>query len=59
MGFRLEVQDVFSITGRGTVVTGIEAFQDVLTTAEAGQQIGLLLDEVERNDVTAGDALES
>ena len=87
MGFRLEVQDVFSITGRGTVVTGvvasgsvsigdrvrliradgtrreitvvgIEAFRNVLMTAETGQQVGLLLDEVGRNDVAAGDALE-
>ena len=88
MGFRLAVQDVFSITGRGTVVTGlvasgrvsvgdrvtlvrgdgsrrvvtvvgVEAFQKVLTTAETGEQVGLLLDEVERGDVAAGDALES
>jgi translation elongation factor EF-Tu-like GTPase len=88
MGFRLDVQDVFSITGRGTVVTGlvasgqvsvgdrvtlvrgdgsrrvitvvgVEAFQKVLTTAETGEQVGLLLDEVERADVAAGDVLES
>jgi translation elongation factor EF-Tu-like GTPase len=86
--FRLTVSDVFSIKGRGTVVTGkvevgsisvgadiavsrngesvgrtkvagVEMFRKTLDTAVAGQQVGLLLDEVERQDVAAGDVLRN
>jgi translation elongation factor EF-Tu-like GTPase len=86
--FRLTVEDVFSITGRGTVVTGrvesgrldvgqrvelvrdgvpvaatevtgIEQFRATLTTASAGENVGLLLrgwgkDAVHRGDVLQG-----
>lgn len=84
--FRLTVADVFSIRGRGTVVTGrvdagsvsvgsevgvtrdgqvlrrvnvtgVEMFRKTLDTAVAGQNVGLLLDKVSREDVAAGDVL--
>ena len=87
MGFRLEIEDVFSIMGRGTVVTGtvasgqvsvgdrlglsradgsrvqvtvtgLEAFQRILTTAGVGDHIGVLLDPLERDAVASGDVLE-
>jgi translation elongation factor EF-Tu-like GTPase len=85
-GFRLTVQDVFSIKGRGTVVTGrvesgtlrrgavvrqtrvdgtardvtvtgIEMFRKVTDAANAGDNVGLLLAEVGRDDIGAGDVL--
>jgi elongation factor Tu len=85
-GFRLAVQDVFSIKGRGTVVTGrvesgslqrgevvqqtradgttrdvtvagIEMFRKVTDTANTGDNVGLLLAELGRNDIGAGDVL--
>ena len=84
--FRLVVEDVFSIRGRGTVVTGtvasgsvakgqavtltrtdgtrrgsevtgVEAFRKLLDRAEAGQNVGLLLRGVEREDVGRGDVI--
>jgi len=84
--FRLTVEDVFVIRGRGTVVTGrvetgsvsvgsvvalsrnagivrrvkvtgVEMFRKTLDTAVAGQNVGLLLDQVSREDVEAGDVL--
>ena len=86
--FRVTVEDVFSITGRGTVitgrvesgsvtvgdivrlrrrdgrarevaVTGIEMFRKMLNTAKQGDNVGLLLRDVERNGVGRGDVLES
>jgi translation elongation factor EF-Tu-like GTPase len=85
-GFRLTVQDVFSIQGRGTVVTGrvesgtiskgatvrqtradgstrdvvitgIEMFRKIVDTATAGNDVGLLLRDVGRNDIAQGDVL--
>ena len=85
-GFRLTVQDVFTITGRGSVVTGriesgsitkgatvhqtrtdgtsrdvtvtgIEMLRKTLDTASAGDEVGLLLHEVERNEIGPGDIL--
>ncbi|MEZ4367675.1 MAG: EF-Tu/IF-2/RF-3 family GTPase [Kofleriaceae bacterium] len=81
----LPVEDVFSITGRGTVVTGrlergpltvgtslelvgagapravvargVEMFRKVLDRAEAGDNVGVVLEGVERADVVAGDVL--
>jgi len=82
-GFRFVVEDVFSITGRGTVavgqvasgtitvgtsvaitdaygtaipstVTGIEMFRKQVTTAGPGENIGLLLQGVARDDVVRG-----
>ena len=84
--FRMTVQDVFSISGRGTVVTGrieagsvtvgapvrlsrvdgtvrdvrvdgVEAFRKRLETASAGENVGLLLRELGKADVAAGDVL--
>jgi translation elongation factor EF-Tu-like GTPase len=81
--FRLVVEDVFTITGRGTVitgnvasgtiavgnrvsianagvatisstVTGIEMFRKQVTSAGAGENIGLLLEGVRRDDITRG-----
>lgn len=86
--FRITVEDVFTITGRGTVVTGriesgsvtvgdivrlgrtdgssrdvavtgIEMFRKMLDTAKQGDNVGLLLRDVERNGVGRGDVLES
>ncbi|GAA0963358.1 hypothetical protein GCM10009554_82570 [Kribbella koreensis] len=84
--FVLPVEDVFSITGRGTVVTGritsgtvsegdqvlimragqqvamtrvtgVEAFRKVLKTASAGENVGLLLEGIDKSQVLAGDVI--
>lgn len=81
--FLLSVEDVFSITGRGTVatgrlerglvkvgdpaeivglapkvrktvVTGVEMFRKTMDQAEAGDNIGLLLRGIDKNDVKRG-----
>jgi elongation factor Tu len=81
--FLMAVEDVFTITGRGTVATGrvergqlktgeeveiigfreeplktvvtsIEMFRKVLDVAEAGDNVGLLLRGVDRDDVERG-----
>ncbi|MBM3286784.1 MAG: elongation factor Tu [Candidatus Eisenbacteria bacterium] len=80
--FLMPIEDVFSITGRGTVgtgrvergrvrtgeklervglretrecvVTGVEMFRKVLDYAEAGDNIGLLLRGVEKDDLERG-----
>jgi elongation factor Tu len=86
--FRLTVQDIFSIKGRGTVVTGqiesgtvsvgstvaqsrqgqlvrrvqvtgVEMFRKKLDTAKAGDNVGLLLDSVGRDDLAGGDVLSA
>jgi elongation factor Tu len=86
--FRLDIEDVFTITGRGTVatgtigsgilsvgdsvqvvhadgtrltatVTGIEAFRKKLTSAPAGQLVGVLLSGVARDGLNRGDTLEA
>jgi translation elongation factor EF-Tu-like GTPase len=88
LGFRLTVEDVFVITGRGTVVTGriesgsitkgaairqtrpdgtgrdlsvtgIEMFRKVADSATAGDNVGLLLRDVGREDVGRGDVLSA
>jgi elongation factor Tu len=69
--FLMAIEDVFSISGRGTVVTGrvergrvkagatsIEMFRKILDEAIAGDNVGILLrgigkDEVERGQVLA------
>jgi translation elongation factor EF-Tu-like GTPase len=85
-GFRLTVEDVFSIRGRGTVVTGrietgtvhkgdtlqqtradgatrdvtvdgIEMFRKITDQAAAGDNVGLLLADLGRDDIGAGDVL--
>jgi translation elongation factor EF-Tu-like GTPase len=84
--FGLTVEDVFSITGRGTVVTGrvqagtvsvgeqvllsragqplqqvevtgIEMFRKIARTAKAGDNVGLLLRGLSRDQVLKGDVL--
>ena len=83
--FLMPVEDVFSISGRGTVVTGrveqgvvktgeeieivgirdtkksvctgVEMFRKILDTGEAGDNIGVLLRGVEREDVERGQGL--
>ncbi len=80
--FLMPVEDVFSITGRGTVatgrvdrgtvkvqdeveivgikatrksvVTGVEMFRKLLDQAEAGDNIGILLRGVDREDIQRG-----
>ncbi len=80
--FLLSIEDIFSITGRGTVVTGkiergivklgdtvsilgfnsiktaavigLEMFQKTLTFAEAGDNIGVLLRGIQKEDVRRG-----
>ena len=84
--FIMPVEDVFSITGRGTVatgrvesgivkvqdeveivgltdeirkvvVTGVEMFRKLLDQAEAGDNIGVLLRGVQRNEIERGQVL--
>ena len=84
--FLMPVEDVFSITGRGTVatgrvergvvkvsdqveivglsdekrttvVTGVEMFRKLLDMAEAGDNIGVLLRGIQRNEVERGQVL--
>ena len=86
MPFHLTVEDVFSITGRGTVATGkvasgtlspgqtvslvragsvlrqtrviaIEAFRRQVEVAQPGENIGLVLEGLSREDVQPGDVL--
>jgi elongation factor Tu len=83
--FMMPIEDVFSISGRGTVVTGrvergkvkvgeeieivgfkpttkkvvtgVEMFRKLLDSGEAGDNIGVLLRGVEKNDVERGQVL--
>ncbi|MCL2799738.1 MAG: elongation factor Tu [Endomicrobia bacterium] len=83
--FLMSVEDVFSITGRGTVatgrvekgkvkvsenveiigiqetrksvVTGIEMFRKLLDDAQAGDNIGMLLRGIEKNQVERGQVI--
>ncbi len=84
--FLMPVEDVFSITGRGTVatgrvergqisvneeveivgiaeesrkvvVTGLEMFRKLLDYAEAGDNVGVLLRGVQRNEIERGQVL--
>jgi elongation factor Tu len=84
--FLMPVEDVFSITGRGTVatgrvergivkvgdtveivglteekrsvvVTGVEMFRKLLDQGEAGDNIGVLLRGVQRNEIERGQVL--
>ena len=84
--FLMPVEDVFTITGRGTVatgrvergqlktseeveiiglteerkktvVTGIEMFRKVLDYAEAGDNVGVLLRGIQRNEIERGQVL--
>ena len=84
--FRIVVQDVFTITGRGTVivgqvesgsvrtgdtvtlqrlngetqnvtVTGIEQFRKIVDIANTGDNVGILLRGITKNDISKGDVL--
>ena len=83
--FQMAVEDVFTITGRGTVatgrieqgviktgeqveivgihptkksvVTGVEMFRKTLDTGEAGDNVGLLLRGIEKNEVERGQVI--
>ncbi|MEG1752147.1 MAG: elongation factor Tu [Clostridia bacterium] len=83
--FLMPVEDVFTITGRGTVatgrvergaikindvveivgmgvskqtvVTGVEMFRKLLDQAQAGDNVGLLLRGIQRNDIERGQVL--
>ncbi|NLY72529.1 MAG: elongation factor Tu [Tissierellia bacterium] len=84
--FLMPVEDVFSITGRGTVstgrierghvkigdevelvglsdtarklvVTGVEMFQKTLNEGQAGDNVGILLRGVQRNEIERGQVL--
>ena len=55
--FLMPIEDIFSITGRGTVATGIEMFRKLLDYAEAGDNIGALLRGVQRNEIERGQVL--
>ena len=83
--YLMPVEDVFSISGRGTVVTGriesgvvkvgeeieivgirdtkkstctgVEMFRKLLDSGEAGDNVGILLRGIERNDVERGQVL--
>ena len=84
--FIMPVEDIFSITGRGTVatgrietgliktgeqieivglgekpktsvVTGVEMFRKILDRGEAGDNVGLLLRGIDKNDVKRGQVI--
>ena len=84
--FLMPIEDVFSITGRGTVVTGriergqirtgeemeilglsaerkktvvtgVEMFRKILDYGEAGDNVGLLLRGVDKNEVSRGQVI--
>ncbi len=86
MPFLMPVEDVFSITGRGTVatgrvergivsmsdtveivglsdekrqtvVTGVEMFRKLLDSAQAGDNIGLLLRGIQKNEIERGQVI--
>nr|XP_008536109.1 PREDICTED: elongation factor Tu, mitochondrial isoform X2 [Equus przewalskii] len=52
--FLLPVESVYSIPGRGTVVTGIEMFHKSLERAEAGDNLGALVRGLKREDLRRG-----
>ena len=55
--FLMAVEDVFSITGRGTVATGIEMFRKLLDEGIAGDNVGILLRGIDKNQVERGQVL--
>jgi elongation factor Tu len=82
--FRMTIQDVFVIRGRGAVATGrveygqlsvgdevrindgpavrvdaIELFRKKVTTASAGEDIGILLSKLAKDELSAGDVITS
>jgi elongation factor Tu len=82
--FRMTVQDVFVIRGRGAVATGrveygqlsvgdqvrindgpavrvdaIELFRKKVTTVSTGENIGILLSKIAKDNISAGDVITS
>ena len=83
--FRMTIEDIFSIKGRGTVVTGqvesgtlkigdeviiqgksgekkttvtgIEMFRKMLDSAKAGDNVGILLRNISKDELQKGDLL--
>ena len=55
--FLMPIEDIFTITGRGTVVTGIEMFRKLLDEAQAGDNIGALLRGIQRTEIERGQVL--
>ena len=55
--FLMSIEDVFTISGRGTVVTGIEMFRKSLDYAQAGDNAGCLLRGIARDGVERGQVL--
>src|SRR6516225_6856017 len=60
--FLLPIEDVFSISGRGTVVTGriergVEIFRKLLDEGRAGDNVGVLLRGTKREEVERGQVL--
>jgi len=55
--FLMPIEDVFSITGRGTVtsvVTGVEMFRKILERGEAGDNAGILLRGIDKEMIKRG-----
>ena len=52
--FLMPIEDIFSISGRGTVVTGVEMFKKSLDEGLAGDNAGLLLRGTPKEDVERG-----
>src|SRR5919202_166150 len=65
--FLMPVEDVFSITGRGTVATGrieqgvvntgVEMFRKILDQGQAGDNVGCLLRGIKREEIERGQVL--
>src|SRR6202021_362874 len=55
--FLMPIEDIFSIQGRGTVVTGVEMFKKLLDEGRAGDNVGLLLRGIEKDDVERGQVI--
>ncbi len=59
----LKVGDEVLIRGRGVekkaIVSGIEAFRKIMEQANQGDNVGVLLKDVSRQDVQAGDEIVS
>jgi len=55
--FLMPIEDVFSISGRGTVVTDLEMFRKLLDEVRAGDNVGVLLRGIDKEDVERGQVL--
>ncbi len=55
--FLMAVEDVMTISGRGTVATGFEMFRKTMDFCEAGDNVGVLLRGVKREEIERGQVL--